>query len=132
MFDCDVTDFTNNGRCSNCGKCCSNLLPLSNNEVKTIKQYIKKHKIKEQRHNAMLGVDMTCPFRDEANKKCLIYEIRPAICRQFMCNHTKEDIMNWKIDFHKKYTVVFMRNEFYGNTEDVDWFRQMLKGGVQE
>lgn len=132
MFDCDVTDFTNNGKCSNCGQCCSNLLPLSDNEVKTIKKYIKKHKLKEQRHNVMVGVDMMCPFRDEANKKCLIYEIRPAICRQFMCNHTKEDIMAWKIDFHKRFRPIFMRNEFYGNTEDIDWYMQMLKGGAQK
>jgi Fe-S-cluster containining protein len=104
------------------------VLPLSDGEVKRIKQYIKKHNIKEQRHNAMVGVDMTCPFRDEANKKCLIYEIRPEICRQFMCNHTKEDIMAWKIDFHKKFNPVFMRNEFYGNTEDVDLFMNVLRG----
>lgn len=88
----NVIDFTKDGKCSNCGQCCSNLLPLSNDEVKQIKSYIKKHKIKEQRHNFIQGVDLTCPFRDEANKKCLVYEIRPAICRQFMCNHSQKDI----------------------------------------
>ena len=76
----------------------------------------------------MVGVDMTCPFRDEENKKCLIYEIRPEICRQFMCNHTKEDIVARKIDFHKKFNPVFMRNEFYGNKEDVELFMNMLRG----
>ena len=128
MDNISVIDFTKNGKCSNCGQCCSNVLPLSDSEVKRIKEYIKKHNIKEQRHNAMVGTDMTCPFRDEANKKCLIYKIRPEICRQFMCNHTKEDIMAWKIDFHKKFNIVFMRNEFYGNTEDIDWFMNMLRG----
>ena len=128
MENIEIFDFTYNGKCSNCGQCCSNLLPLSDSEVKRIKQYIKKHNIKEQRHNAMVGVDMTCPFRDEVNKKCLIYEIRPEICRQFMCNHRKEDIMSWKIDFHKKFNPVFMRNEFYGNTEDVELFMNMLRG----
>jgi Fe-S-cluster containining protein len=127
LFDCSVTDFTDKGKCSNCGQCCSNCLPLSDYEVKRIKAYIKKHKIKEQRHNAMVGTDMTCPFRDEANKKCLIYEIRPAICRQFMCNHTKEDILNWKIDFHKKFNVVFMRKEFFDNSEDIDVFTSILQ-----
>ena len=126
MFDCEVTDFTIKGKCSNCGGCCSNCLPLSDKEAKQIKAYIKKHDIKEQRHNFMLGTDLTCPFRDEANKKCLIYEIRPEICRQFMCNHTKENIMKWKLDFHKKFRVVFMRNEFFGNSEDIDIFKQML------
>lgn len=121
-----VKDFTDNGKCSNCGKCCSNLLPLSNDEVTRIKNYIKKHNIKEQRHNAMNGVDMTCPFRDEANRKCLIYEIRPEICRQFQCNHNAEDIKKWKLDFHKKFNVVFMRNEFFGNKEDIDLMIQVM------
>lgn len=122
-----VKDFTANGKCSNCGQCCSNCLPMSNAEVVRIKAYIKKHKIKEQRHNAMVGIDMTCPFRDEANKKCLIYEIRPAICREFMCNHTHEDIMKAKLDFHKTNRVVFMRHEFFGSNEDVDWFANMVR-----
>ena len=61
-MDFEVTDFTVEGKCSNCGKCCSNTLPLSAGEVKTIKNYIKKHNIKEQRHNYMVGTDMTCPF----------------------------------------------------------------------
>ena len=129
MFDCEVTDFTTNGKCSGCGQCCSNCLPLSDKEVSRIKAYIKKHDIKEQRHNFMVGVDMTCPFRDDVGGKCLIYEIRPEICRQFMCNHTKEDIMAWKLVFHKRFRPVFMRSEFYGNTEDVDLFMQVLKGG---
>lgn len=126
MFDCDVTDFTQNGKCSNCGQCCSNCLPLSRKEVKRIKLYIKKHRIKEQRHNAMNGIDMTCPFRDEANKKCLIYEIRPEICRQFMCNHNKEDIKRWKINFHKKFNIVFMRKEFFDSKEEDDVLKQLL------
>lgn len=123
-----IIDFTENGRCSSCGNCCSDLLPMSENEVNRIKNYIKKHGIKEQRHNAMVGIDITCPFRDEANRKCLIYAIRPAICRQFMCNHTKEDIMNAKFDFHKKFNIVFMRATFYNNEEDKRFFREVQNG----
>lgn len=122
-----VTDFTINGKCSNCGKCCSNMLPMSEAEIKRIKDYIKKHNIKEQRHNAMVGVDMTCPFRDDANQKCTIYNIRPAICKQFMCNHTTEDIKQAKMDFHKINRVVFMRAEFFGNKEDVNLISEVMK-----
>lgn len=122
-----VTDFTENGKCSNCGQCCSNCLPLSEYEVNRIKQYIRKHNIKEQRHNVMTKTDMTCPFRDEANKKCLIYKIRPQICRAFMCNHSDEDIMKSKLDLHAINRVVFMRNEFFGNNEDVAWFSEAVK-----
>ena len=115
MIDIEVKDFTVNGKCSNCGQCCSNCLPLSEAEIKKIKAYVKQHKIKEQRHNVAVGVDMTCPFRDEANRKCLIYEIRPAICREFVCNHTQIN------------RVVFMRAEFFGNREDVDFFASVMK-----
>lgn len=121
-----IIDFTENGKCANCGSCCSTMLPLSNKEVKRIKSFIKQHKVKEQRHNVMVGVDMTCPFRDERNRKCLIYPVRPAICRSFMCNHTKEDIMKAKFDFHKINRVVFMRAEFFGNKEDVNFFADIM------
>ena len=123
MNDIMVKDYTCNGKCSNCGECCSNLLPLSRKEVKRIKAYIKKHHIKEQRHNGMVGVDMTCPFRDTANKKCLIYEIRPDICRAFMCNHAHEDIMKAKINLHTIKQPVFMRHEFFGSKEDIEWLK---------
>lgn len=122
-----VRVFTANGKCSNCGKCCSNCLPLSEAEIKRIKAYIKKHGIKEQRHNFASGVDMTCPFRDERNKKCLIYEIRPAICREFMCNHTHEDIVKAKRDIHKTNRAVFMRAEFFNNKEDIDFFVDVMR-----
>lgn len=105
-------DYTNNGKCSNCGRCCSNLLPLTDDEIVRIKKYIKKHNIKKQVHNVLEKIDMNCPFRDEINKKCLIYEIRPEICRQFMCNHNEADIINWKTDFNK-FRLRLMSNEFY-------------------
>ena len=127
MQTVNVTDYTVDGKCSGCGACCSNLLPMSDDEVKRIKAYIKKYGIKEQRHNVMMGVDMTCPFRDDANKKCLVYEVRPAICKQFMCNHTAEDIAKAKINFHKINRIVFMRSEFYGNAEDTKFFGEVMK-----
>lgn len=113
-----IKDYTVNGKCSGCGECCSNLLPVSNMEIKTIKAYIKKHKVKEQRHNAMMGIDMTCPFRDDVRKKCLIYEVRPAICRHFICNYTMKDILKAKKHFHENREVILMRSEFYGSSKD--------------
>lgn len=130
MNDVMVTDYTVNGKCSGCGQCCSNLLPMTNKEIKRIKEYIKKHNIKEQRHNMLMGVDMTCPFRDDFNKKCLIYDIRPAICRSFVCNHSKEDIMKSKLDAHSISRVVFMRFEFFGSKEDISFMTDIMNGGV--
>ncbi len=118
-----VKDCTCDGKCSNCGECCSNFLPLSRKEVKRIKAYIKKHHIKEQRHNALMGVDMTCPFRDETNKKCLIYEVRPGICRTFTCNQSHDVMVRNKIRFHSTNIPVAMRYEFFKSKEDVDWLK---------
>ena len=122
-----ITDYTQDGKCSNCGQCCSNFLPMTKGEVTRIKAYIKEHGIKEQRHNALVGFDMTCPFRDEANRKCLIYEIRLAICKQFMCNHTEEDIKKAKLDFHTRCSVVAMRAEFFGSKEEYKLFGEVFR-----
>lgn len=121
-----LKDRTVKGKCSQCGQCCSNLLPISEYEIERIRAYVKKHDIKEQRHNAMMGTDMTCPFRDQAQKRCLIYEVRPEICRQFMCNHKLSDIKKAKINFHVKHRVILMRNEFFGSNEDKGYFEKML------
>ena len=122
MFDRgnQVTDFTVKGRCSQCGACCSDFLPLSKREIKAIRDYIEKNGIKEQRHNGLNVADFTCPFRDEANRKCLVYPVRPEICRAFMCNHTQEDIQKTKMKFHEQRNVCSMRYEFFESTETID------------
>ena len=90
-------NFTVNGECSNCGACCSSLLPLSRREVREIKRYVNKHHIKP--HIKSYGVptakpisfDLTCPFRDDINRVCTIYPIRPDICRSFRCDKPKKN-----------------------------------------
>ncbi len=123
---CLVVDNTKDGKCSNCGQCCSDMLPLSEKEVRTIKKYVSRNHIKEQRHNVATGVDLTCPFRDERQRKCLIYDVRPEICREFMCNQSIDEIRSRRDGFHDVNRVVFMRTEFYGNTEDSDWYNETV------
>lgn len=36
-----VYDLTCNGECTQCGNCCSNLLPMTEDEIATIRRYIK-------------------------------------------------------------------------------------------
>ena len=85
-----LNDFTKDGKCSGCGQCCSALLPVSESELKVIKRYVAKHRIKPQRHDIGLSIpyrDLTCPFLDNRRKhKCLIYPVRPDICKHFICN----------------------------------------------
>lgn len=112
-----VTDFTRNGECSSCGQCCSNFLPVSSKEVKEIKRYVKKHRITEQKHNFPVTneiADFTCPFRSEKERKCLIYEVRPLICRDFRCDKMKKEIQLNKDLMHKRYFVYNMRDTFFG------------------
>ena len=91
-FSDGTYNLTCKGECTQCGKCCSNLLPMTDEEVKEIKRYIKANGIKEHSHIAAplatLTIDMTCPFLDDSKscEKCAIYEVRPKICRDFICD----------------------------------------------
>lgn len=113
-----IYDFTKDGECSSCGKCCSNILPMSSKEIKEIHRYMRKHKITEQRVIFPLKVpaafDLTCPFRSEKERKCLIYECRPNICRDFRCDKPRKQIQANKEMYHGRYEVVDMREEFFG------------------
>lgn len=108
-------DFTVDGKCSGCGACCSNFLPLSAKEIKNIKWYIRKHHIKENRHNFAASMeDLTCPFLmdDKAKEKCAIYPVRPEICRNFVCNDP-QGARKSKDLLHKEYKPVDMREIFF-------------------
>lgn len=110
-------DFTICGECSNCGSCCTNILPVSGKEKKTIRRYIQKKGIKEQtcRYPTTDPImDLTCPFRHHSEKICLIYEVRPAICRAFRCDNSMEKIQADRAMYYRKYGLCNMREEFYG------------------
>lgn len=117
-----VHNYCVNGKCSGCGACCSNTLPISDDEVLRIKRYMKLHHITEQtRHFNVLAnpvaIDLTCPFmkNDKTCEKCTIYEVRPAICRKFICNDPPkigdiEESINW----YQKHPLRDVRKTFFG------------------
>lgn len=114
-----VYDLTCNGECTQCGNCCSNILPMTEDEITTIHKYIKKYHIKEHRHNyptATPTMDMTCPFLndDKSKEKCEIYSVRPRICREFICCPSKRPPIN-DLSYKLKCRVVDVRKEFYEN-----------------
>lgn len=115
-----VTDLTDNGKCTGCGACCSNLLPLSKQEVIRIKSYVKRHKIKECRHAAPFSksvLDMTCPFLDHTRgeKKCTVYPVRGRICRYFKCNDPRGAERHPDM-YKEKAELVDMRETFFGGS----------------
>lgn len=102
---------------------------MSRSDINRIKAYVRANGVEEQRNNVMNAkFDTTCPFRDNKNKKCLIYDVRPQICRQFVCNHSEEDIRKAKNLAMKKLEVVDMRHTFYGHSDMFEIVRTLMRG----
>ena len=113
----EVIDFTINSKCSQCGSCCSDYLPLSRWEIERIRTYVQRHKLREHIAAVTSGtfLDGTCPFRDNIKRRCDIYEVRPEICRCFKCDQDMRLINANKALLHQKNRVISMRGEFFGD-----------------
>ncbi len=115
-----VTNFTENGKCTECGQCCSSLLPIAASEIKAIRKYIRKHYIKPFVHKGPVAspmIDLTCPFLNDSkpNHKCMVYEVRPLICRIFICSKEMNLLDAMKIKNHfatEEVQLVNMREIF--------------------
>ena len=90
---------TGNNACVSCGRCCANILMLSDEEIKIIKDYVTEHNIIViNRNSVLLKEDVNiCPFlqKDGNSTHCLIYDVRPSICRSFSCNPKYNVDMNY-------------------------------------
>lgn len=100
-----ITDNSINGKCSKCGECCSCFLPICQEELELIQNYVIKNNIKPQTHILVMQNRLACPYYN--GKKCLIYEVRPLICKEFYCNG-KINYKNAENFIHKKYITVNM------------------------
>jgi Fe-S-cluster containining protein len=114
-----IVDYTNKGKCSNCGECCSNFLPLTDDDIQRIREYIKEHDIKAVNRTypfAEKTIDGRCPFRSDTERKCLIYEVRPAICKVFKCDKPIMDKKTATKFFknNKTFKTKAVRETFYG------------------
>ena len=64
----------------------------------------------------------TCPFlnADKSKEKCMIYEVRPMICRKFICdNKQRKELTQQETD---GLDIVDMRHEFYGAESFIERF----------
>jgi len=119
-FSSGLYNYCKDGKCSECGNCCSRYLALSNKEINTIRNYIKKHNIQQQKHAIFVHkdplFDATCPFLDDTkpNHKCLIYEVRPLICREFKCD-CWQDIDKHSVLYKSNLHPVDVTEVFFGN-----------------
>lgn len=86
--------------CQNCGACCGPIM-ATKAEIVAIKQYVSKLARKEvQRLNRQHIGEATCQFRDDENRKCVIYPVRPEVCRLMgvvrglVCVHGNSENLN--------------------------------------
>lgn len=111
----NLYNYTVGGECSKCGNCCSDIFPLSDAEIRRIRKYIRQKGLKESKHLIPVAkpvLDMTCPFRDNGKKICTIYEVRPEICRQFICDNEQRAKENRELLKDGRY-VTSMREVFF-------------------
>lgn len=127
-----IKDFTNNGKCSNCGECCGDILHLSKEEIIRIDRYLKKNKIEPTPRCILVAYDNTCPFRDNKNKKCKIYEVRPEICRVFQCNKTAIETVRNKEMTNEGKLPRSMRNLFYGDKNGAKWLYNLIGARIYD
>lgn len=117
-YGCNCVD----GKCSGCGECCVDLLPMTPNEIQRIKAYVAKHHLKEHRQAPFFdprAVDLSCPFRNQRTRKCDIYSVSPYICRTFICTKTKEDAVRDRDVVHRDRRVHSLRWEVFRNGESL-------------
>ena len=115
-----IYDNTDHGICTGCGQCCSNLLPMTDVEIQNIRRYIIKHGIKPHEHSYNFlsepVTDLTCPFLDDSKskEKCMIYPVRPQICRSFNCHKQANGIMPNITRAMFEARPIDVRRTFYG------------------
>ena len=93
----DIRDFTDNGKCQDCGNCCGNYIPMTIIDKCRIKAYIRTHQIRPAKPLLVNGpwkkptVHNQCPFLlNSEGKRCAVYPVRPAVCKAWSCH----DLMN--------------------------------------
>ena len=98
-----ITDNSICGNCSKWGECCTNFLPVTQKEINEIQKYVIENKIRPQTQILVMQNRLSCPYYN--GKKCLIYEVRPLICREFYCYKKVNTESARKLMAEKRITV---------------------------
>jgi len=110
------------GKCSGCGDCCTDLLPLTDAELERLKRYANEHNLKEHRHSLFFdkkAIDLTCPFRNNEIKQCDVYAVRPQICREFICSKSLDMAKKDRDSLSASRITRSLRYEVFGNRESL-------------
>ena len=113
MINNIMVDHTKNGNCSRCGKCCTDVLLLTNVEISIIKKFVKENNIVPNNPNTIFDTVQRniCPFLLKGNQ-CAIYNIRPKICQRFLCSEYCKT-KNEDKEFYRGVEVISMLQTFY-------------------
>jgi Fe-S-cluster containining protein len=76
-------------KCKQCGECCG-IVPITTKEKDIIIEYCIKNNI-QPRNTLLEQFSITCKFLDN-NNKCMIYDVRPQVCKNFYCNTKFSDL----------------------------------------
>ena len=115
-----VTDFTVDGNCSKCGECCKDIITADFNEIRKIKKYVQQHKIQPQWHpTGRKSIDMTCPFLNWDTRECVIYPVRPKICREFLCSKSNDELTAIREKIASQGTVMSLRKEVFDDDSQI-------------
>ena len=109
-----LKDYYVDGKCSECGRCCSRLLPLSKKDIKRMKLYVTKHNVAhyhKYRTAASMAEHFDCPFCNPQDvHRCNIYEARPTICRMFSCKENPHGKLPGAITNYQLYDMYELFN----------------------
>ena len=104
----ELTNYTKDGKCSKCGACCTNYLPMTKREIKRLSRWVKKHHYSAD--SLIDALDFTCPFLNKETLECSCYEIRPLVCQKFTCADVNQ-ANNLKT--HKTFEIHNLRAELF-------------------
>ncbi len=130
-------------KCKNCGECCNMSAMISNFEMVEIQMFIsddENEKIGKRVNENIEKVnyrlktnnefDARCPLFDREGCSCLIYEVRPQVCRRFQCNREFDPKMQ-KIISNKDTHI----GSIFGVTDDtidtVNRISAIKRGGLK-
>ena len=69
-------------------------VPITLDEYHTIKQYIKEKDIKAEKLMDGDTINLQCIFLNRSTNRCNIYEVRPDVCRNFICSAKNNKILS--------------------------------------
>ncbi len=115
--------------CQNCGRCCGPVL-ISPIEKEKIRKFLLKNPKIAEYSKRNFALTLNCIFRNNEEKKCMIYPVRPSICRTFCCQKTpSQNKKDFEPKFPKCRTSKFSYiNESFGNKD----FRNLYKNIMDE